>query len=253
MATQRRGTKHSVELGDEVVVMSRKAAKQAAKAEKQIGKAAKADRKAAEKSAQIAAEAAKINAKRDAADAKKAAKRGADRDDDDTAAGEGGPQDPLTGAKIKRYVGIARILIPVVAPIVYQAVGTARDRWDAHRARQFGIAPDELNEFTGRGAALYARIHNLALSARDLRTRHGGSQGGRAGEITSFVDDAEQRLTDLESAVRAAEQMPASRRRSAHVAIGGELDRIENRLLGLWGVGEPQRPAIDSRDAANPT
>ena len=134
--------------------------------------------------------------------------------------------------------------MPVVAPIVYQAVGMARDRWDAHRARQFGVAPDELAEFTGRGAALYARIHNLALSARDLRSRYGDGDDARATEVRSFVDDAQQRLTDLESAVRAAEQMPGSRRRSAHVAVGGELDRIENRLLALWGVGAPSRTAI---------
>jgi Family of unknown function (DUF6474) len=237
----------ALEMADDVFVVSPRAAALAAAAQSEQRKAARAERLLAE-----AQEAVLLGDKKALKAVKKRRKaKGPEPEDDDDSV-EGTAADPLTGAKIKRYIGIARILIPVVAPIVYQAVGTARDRWDAHRARQFGIAPDELNEFTGRGAALYARIHNLALSARDLRTRHGG-QGGRAGEITSFVDDAEQRLTDLESAVRAAEQMPASRRRSAHVAIGGELDRIENRLLGLWGVGEPQRPAIDSRDAANPT
>ncbi|MDF2977887.1 MAG: hypothetical protein K0S40_2615 [Actinomycetospora sp.] len=237
----------ALEMADDVFVVSPRAAALAAAAQSEQRKAARAERLLAE-----AQEAVLLGDKKALKAVKKRRKaKGPEPEDDDDSV-EGTAADPLTGAKIKRYIGIARILIPVVAPIVYQAVGTARDRWDAHRARQFGIAPDELNEFTGRGAALYARIHNLALSARDLRTRHGG-RGDRAGEITSFVDDAEQRLTDLESAVRAAEQMPASRRRSAHVAIGGELDRIENRLLGLWGVGEPQRPAIDSRDAANPT
>lgn len=234
MATQRRGTKHSVELGDEVVVMSRKAAKQAVKAEKQIGKAAKADRKAAEKSAQIAAEAAKINAKRDAADAKKAAKRGADRDDGDTDAGEGGPQDPLTGAKIKRYIGVARVVVPVLTPILYQAVGAARARWDDHRARQLGVAPDELGDFTGRGAALYARIHNISLSVRDLRSRRARSDD--AADVNAFGDETEARLSDLEAAVRAAEQMPAARRRRAHDAAGAELDRIEAGVLSRLGL-----------------
>jgi Family of unknown function (DUF6474) len=237
----------ALEMADDVFVVSPRAAALAAAAQSEQRKAARAERLLAE-----AQEAVLLGDKKALKAVKKRRKAKApepEGNDDDL---EGTAADPLTGAKIKRYVGIARILIPIVAPMVYQAVGTARDRWDAHRARQFGIAPDELNEFTGRGAALYARIHNLALSARDLRTRH-GRQGERAGEITSFVDDAEQRLTDLESAVRASEQMPASRRRSAHVAIAGELDRIEKRLLGLWGVGDPQRTAIDSRDAANPT
>ena len=45
--------------GEGVVVLSRKAAKQAAKAEKQTAKAAKADRRAAEKVAEIEEAAAK--------------------------------------------------------------------------------------------------------------------------------------------------------------------------------------------------
>jgi hypothetical protein len=238
----------ALEMADDVFVVSPRAADLAAAAQKEQKRAARAERLLAE-----AQEAVLLGDKKALKAVKKRRKaKGPEPEEDDDGV-EGTAADPLTGAKIKRYIGIARILIPVVAPIVYQAVGTARDRWDAHRARQFGIAPDELNEFTGRGAALYARIHNLALSARDLRTRYGSGQGDRAGEVRSFVDDAEQRLTDLESAVRAAEQMPGSRRRSAHVAVGNELDRIENRLLALWGVGEPQRAAIDSRDAANPT
>jgi len=241
----------ALEMADDVFVVSPRAAALAAAAQKEQRKAARAERLLAE--AQEAVLLGDKKALKAVKKRRKAKDPEPEVDDDDGDDVTGTAADPLTGAKIKRYIGIARILIPVVAPIVYQAVGEARDRWDAHRARQFGVAPDELTEFTGRGAALYARIHNLALSARDLRTRHGGGQDDRAGEIRSFVEDAEQRMADLESAVRAAEQMPASRRRSAHVAVSGELDRIETRLLALWGLGDGQRAAIDSRDAANPT
>ena len=244
----------ALEISDDVFVVSPKAADLAVSAQKERRKAARAERLLAETQ-----EATLLGDKKALKAAKKRRKNEPEDEDDDDLTGTAA--DPLTGAKIKRYIGIARIVVPVVAPIVYQAVGMARDRWDAHRARQFGVAPDELAEFTGRGAALYARIHNLALSARDLRSRYGdgdsndaaraepsssGVRGGGApaGEVRSFVDDAQQRLTDLESAVRAAEQMPGSRRRSAHLAVGGELDRIENRLLALWGVGAPTRTAI---------
>jgi Family of unknown function (DUF6474) len=230
----------ALEISDDVFVVSPKAADLAVSAQKERRKAARAERLLAETQ-----EATLLGDKKALKAAKKRRKNEPEDEDDDDLTGTAA--DPLTGAKIKRYIGIARIVVPVVAPIVYQAVGMARDRWDAHRARQFGVAPDELAEFTGRGAALYARIHNLALSARDLRARYGDGDSNdtaRAGEIRSFVDDAQQRLTDLESAVRAAEQMPGSRRRSAHVAVGGELDRIENRLLALWGVGAPTRTAI---------
>jgi hypothetical protein len=241
--------RNAVELDDDVYVVSPRAAEYAVKAQKETRRAARAERKLAEKAAK---------GKGGKKDGRKDRKNSGD-DDGDEDDKSGTPADPITGAKIKRYIGIARIVVPVVTPLVYQTVGTVRERWDSHRARQLGVAPDELSDFTGRGAALYARIHNLALSARDLRARHAGPsrRGGdddQAREIAAFVDEADTRLTDLEAAVRAAEQMPSSRRRSAHVAVAGELDRIETRLLVHWGVGGGRSTrAIDGRDAAGPT
>lgn len=214
---RRRSTKYSVELGGAdgdgrdgagVVVLSRKAAKEAAKAEKHAARAAKADREAAETSARI-----------EAAEAEEAAAAGSKEDG------------ALTGATVKRWIGIARVVVPVAAPILYQAVGAARSRVDEFRARRLGVAPDELSAFSGRGTALYARCHNLANSVRDLANRRPDD-----GEVRSFADDARLRLSDLEAAVRSAEQMPAGRRRRAHLAVAGELDRLEARLLGLWGL-----------------
>lgn len=201
---------------EQLLVVSPKVAGHAKKAQKETRKAAKAERKLAE-------------AERKASESA----TGGGKDGKDPKGSE------LTGAKVKRYIGIARIVVPVLAPIVYQAVGSARSAWDQHRARQLGVAPDELGEFSGRGAGLYARVHHLALSARDLRTRRGGED-----EVRTFVAEAEGRLSDLESAVRAAEQMPVSRRRSAHAAVGAELDRLESRLLVLWGVDGSGSPAL---------
>ncbi|MHC1558398.1 DUF6474 family protein [Actinomycetospora sp. C-140] len=237
-----------LEVADDVFVVSPKAADLAVAAQKERGRAARAERLLAETQ-----EASILGDKKALKAAKKRRKAEEKAAKDESTDLEGTAADPLTGAKIKRYIGIARIVVPVVAPIVYQAVGEARDRWDAHRARQLGVAPDELADFTGRGAALYARIHNLATSANDLRTRYGSGQEARATDIRSFVDDAEQRLADMESAVRAAEQMPSSRRRSAHLAVSGELDRVETRLLALWGVGEPSRAALGTRNPSTPS
>ncbi len=208
----RRSTKYSVELGGDegVVILSRKAAKQAAKAEKQTAKAAAADRKVAEIERTAAEDEKKV----------KDGKGGKDREDG-----------ALTGATVKRWIGIARVVVPVAAPIVYQAVGAARSRVDDYRARRLGVAPDELSAFSGRGTALYARCHNLANSVRELANRRPDD-----GEVRTFTADARTRLSDLEAAVRSAEQMPSGRRRRAHLAVAGELDRLEARLLGLWGL-----------------
>ena len=216
---RRRSTKYSVELGGEegdgegVVVLSRKAAKQAAKAEKQTAKAAEADRRAAEKVGEIEEAAAKEA---------KEAKEG---------------DEGLTGATVKRWIGIARVVVPIAAPIVYQAVGATRSRVDDFRARRLGVAPDELSSFSGRGTALYARCHNLANSVRELANRRPDDA-----EVGTFTADARTRLSDLEAAVRSAEQMPAGRRRRAHLAVAGELDRLEARLLALWGLDSPGDP-----------
>jgi hypothetical protein len=222
----RRSTKYSVELGGAdgdpqgVVVLSRKAAKQAVKAEKQTAKAAKADRRAAEKVAEI--EEAEAEEARQAREAKD---------------GDEG----LTGATVKRWIGIARVVVPVAAPIVYQAVGAARSRVDDFRARRLGVAPDELSSFSGRGTALYARCHNLANSVRELANRRPDDA-----EVNTFTADARTRLSDLEAAVRSAEQMPGGRRRRAHLAVAGELDRLEARLLTLWGLDLPSGSAGDT-------
>ncbi|MDL5154758.1 DUF6474 family protein [Actinomycetospora termitidis] len=203
-----RRTSHTVEIDDSdgLVVWSRRAAKHAAKAEKQAGKAAKADRKAAEKAAEVA-------------EAEKAAAQ------EDT---------HLTGATVKRWIGIARIVVPIAAPLVYQAVGATRSRLDEVRARRLGVAPDELSSFSGRGTALYARAHNLAASVRELERRREEDT-----DVRAFARDARDRLSDLEAAVRSAEQMPTARRRRAHLAVAGELDRLESRLLELWGLDRP--------------
>ena len=207
--------------GDALLVRSRKAGRAAAKAEKEIAKAAKAERRATEKEAEI---------------------RAKERDE------EAGPE-LITGVTVKRYIGIARIVVPVLMPLVYQAAGAARARIDDQRARRLGVAPDELAEFSGRGAALYARIHNIALSAQELRTRR-TSTSGEPEDVRSFAAETENRLSDLEAAVRAAEQMPAPRRRRAHVAIGAELDRIEGAVLERWGLdASPSAPSVSSTDA----
>lgn len=134
----------------------------------------------------------------------------------------------VTRGNTKRALGVAQVLAPVVAPLVVQAASVTRDRWDRMRAQRLGVPVDRLSEFTGKGTALHVRVSALATSLGELRARHPEESG--------FVETGERRLADLAGAVRAAEQMPAARRRAAHHSIGTQLDTLERELLDRLGV-----------------
>ncbi|MDR7301940.1 DUF6474 family protein [Haloactinomyces albus] len=188
---------------------------------KDVKKTAKAEQKAAKTRASTEQKSAKATAKA----AKKTAK-----------AQKKGEYGRITPGNTKKILGILKIAGPAIAPFAAKAAFTARDGYDRMRARRIGIPVEDLGRFSGRGAALHARIAGDADALHDLRMKAGG-QGGNGDSaarqvgVEQFTDRAEQRLSQLTSAVRAAERMPGNRRRAAHRAVAGELDRIEADLL----------------------
>jgi hypothetical protein len=146
-----------------------------------------------------------------------------------TAQGRG----PMTPARAKRMIGVGKVVLPLLAPYAMAAAGVARARWDAYRAVRLGVTPDRLNAYSGRGGALHARIDRLAVSVNELDD---DTEAYQTTAARRFALDTRPRLADLAVAVRAAEQMPAQRRRVAHRAVGDELDRIELALLRHLGV-----------------
>ena len=144
---------------------------------------------------------------------------------------------PLTPAQAKRLIGVGTAVAPLLAPYAMAAAGAARARWDGYRAARMGVSPDQLSAFAGRGGALHARLSRVAeplvaLDGEGADTRRDGS----APEARRFAAAVRPRLADLAVAVRAAEQMPAARRRTAFRAISGELDRIEAEVLTHLGI-----------------
>src|SRR3981189_3785438 len=83
-------------------------------------------------------------------------------------AGEG----KLAPTNARNAVGVAKVIapvvIPVVAPFAVQAAGRLREAYDRHQARKLGVDVERLGEFTGRGAALHARISGLTEGLPDL-------------------------------------------------------------------------------------
>lgn len=149
-------------------------------------------------------------------------------DASDAADGTQARRQRVTPANTKRALAVAKLVAPVLAPLALQAASLTRDRWDRLRAQRLGVSVDRLAEFTGKGAALHVRVSALATSFGELRARHP--------EESEFVDTGERKLADLAGAVRAAEQMPAGRRRATHRSIAAELDTLERELLSRLGV-----------------
>ena len=137
----------------------------------------------------------------------------------------------LTVAKVRKYLGVARLLAPVLLPIAYRAATAVRAQLDTTRAQKMGIAVDQLGDYTGHGAKLSARIAGAESSVTEILSRKPDDA-----ETQRFAAAIRERLGDLSTAVRAAEQMPQTRRKGAHQAISSELDGVEADLLARLGV-----------------
>ncbi|RSM38728.1 hypothetical protein DMA12_32060 [Amycolatopsis balhimycina DSM 5908] len=141
----------------------------------------------------------------------------------------------FTPKRAKNAVAVAKVIgpavIPVVAPLAVRAAGVAREAYDRHQARKLGVSVDRLGEYTGRGAALHARIAGLAEGCQDLQKSEKASKAD-----TEFVQGALGTLEQLSASVRAAERMPTARRKSVHRAVAGELERLEGQLLHRLGI-----------------
>jgi hypothetical protein len=135
---------------------------------------------------------------------------------------------PMTKARAKRLIGVGAAVAPMLAPYALAAAGAVRGTWDNYRAGRLGVATDKLAEFTGPGGGLHARCSHLAERLTELER---GTPAAR-----TFAEQARPRLVELATAVRAAEQMPGTRRRTAFKAISAELDGIEQGVLMHLGI-----------------
>ncbi|WP_182348896.1 DUF6474 family protein [Tomitella gaofuii] len=132
---------------------------------------------------------------------------------------------------VGRYLGVARVLAPVVVPLAYRGATAMRTLLDQRRADKLGVSVEELGKFSGSGAKLGARVTGAGRTLDQLVQRH-----PRDAETAEFAKAMRARLADLGAAVDAAETMPGERRRSAHSAISDELDAIDADILARLGV-----------------
>lgn len=143
-------------------------------------------------------------------------------------------RDPFTASQVRKYLGVARVLVPVLAPLAYRAATYIRGRIDTRRAHQLGIGVEQLGDFSGHGGRLQARISSTEAALDKIGTQ--SSDKASKGETQKFVTATQDRLGNLTAAIRTAEQMPAPRRRAVHASISSELSGIEADVLARLGV-----------------
>ncbi|WP_280420596.1 DUF6474 family protein [Nocardia carnea] len=141
-------------------------------------------------------------------------------------------RDPFSPGQVKKYIGVARVLVPVLAPLAYRGATYVRGRLDARRAKQLGVGVNQLGDYAGHGGRLQARITNTEAALDKIAN----GNGGKDKDTQQFLTSARSRLDALDSAVRTADQMPAARRRSVHASIATELSKIEADVLARLGV-----------------
>lgn len=124
----------------------------------------------------------------------------------------------LNAGTFKRYAGLARVALPVMLPLIYQAITAGREQIVDAKARKIGVSADELARFSGHGADLKARIDGIN---RTLNKDH---------LPTGFVQDVQDRLSELHTATDNAEFMTAEQRRRAHATIARDIDGVTQEI-----------------------
>ncbi|OBI73726.1 DUF6474 family protein [Mycobacterium asiaticum] len=138
----------------------------------------------------------------------------------------------LSPTRIRRTLTVSRLLAPVLIPLIYRAAIAARGLLDQRRADQLGIPLAQIGQFSGHGARLSARVAGAEQSLQAVQEKK-----PKDPETKQFVAAISEKLSDLSTAITAAEHMPTQRRRAAHAAISSQLDGIEADLLARLGLG----------------
>lgn len=137
----------------------------------------------------------------------------------------------LSPTRIRRVLTVSRLLAPIVVPVAYRVAMAARGVIDQRRADRLGVPLAQIGQFSGHGGRLSARIAGSEQSLRLVQDKN-----PKDAETKQFVAAIAERLSDLSAAVTAAENMPATRRRSAHAAIAKQLDGIDADLMARLGL-----------------
>ncbi|WP_018025010.1 DUF6474 family protein [Corynebacterium ulceribovis] len=124
----------------------------------------------------------------------------------------------LQVSDVTRWVGIARIAVPVLLPLLYRGTTMLRERMMESSARRQGVTASQLAQHSGHGAPLLARIDGARMAAEQVKS-------------AGFQKDAKERLDALAAAVRSADHMLPGQRRRVHDSVSSDLAGIDNEIV----------------------
>lgn len=119
---------------------------------------------------------------------------------------------------VTRYVGVARMVAPLVLPLLYRGATQAQQVANQRRAQRYGVSTDQMAAFAGHGSTLKARIAGVRNNLESSSLPRG------------FVQDAKERLAELDKAVDNAEFMTPEQRRRSHRCIKDDLDMVTGQI-----------------------
>lgn len=120
---------------------------------------------------------------------------------------------------VQRWMGAARLLTPLLLPLIYRGITAGQSRVTEARARKFGVSAEELASFVGHGAPLKARIAGIRKTVENNSALPSG-----------FVKDVTARLDELDAATDNAEYMTAQQRRRAHAGVSHDIDQLTGQI-----------------------
>ncbi len=119
---------------------------------------------------------------------------------------------------VKRYLGAARLLLPLATPLFYRLLTGGKQQLENRRARALGVSPDRLSEFSGHGAPLHAK---LATLEKYLET---------ANVPSGFKKDVDKRIKELHTALDNAENLMPEQRKRTHSSITKDIERLSSEI-----------------------
>ena len=129
----------------------------------------------------------------------------------------------FNGGNVARYLGGARVALPVALPLIYRGLAQLQGAEDKNAAHAAGVAASDMAQFAGDGAPQKARIKAIRTDV------------GKGGLPIGFAKDVIDRLDEIVEAVNNTANMNNSQTKGALKATSRELGLIEAQIAAKRG------------------